>query len=158
MTTEITFILRTTLGNRDDVLSTIQGIPGLELSTVNENTNGPIVCTKSLPNDKSESAATTCSEMCNLDNVESVRIFVNTTPDIEIETPHKIIPFIPMIVSSIVTFFTIYGVLVSLGKSNAFWDIVNYGIFPSFVIFMIQLGSMTQDYWIKIFRKKKKNS
>lgn len=154
MTTEITFILHTTKENHEDVLSNIERIKTLKLDVENKNEKQDIVCTALLPDDKSERTANFCSSMYQLDHVESVKMFVGTIPDEEIEQPNKLIPFIPMAISSIVTFITIYQVLISLEKNTNILDIFNFAIIPSTVIFLIQLGSMKYDYWSKIFRKK----
>ncbi len=91
--------------------------------------------------------------MCNIDEAESIKIFVTAIPDKETEKPSRWLPYLPMMISSTVTFFMIFSVLVTLGKESNPTEVFNLAGIPTIVVFLSQLGYATQDSWVRALRK-----
>ncbi len=58
-----------------------------------------------------------------------------------------------MILSSAVTFFMIFSVLGTLGKDSDAVEVIKLAGLPTIVVFLSQLGYVTQEKWISTLKK-----
>jgi len=152
MATKITFTLDVEKEKFDDIISNIQRIDELELREDKHN-KGDIICNAILSKDDTKEAVHLCYSMFSIDGVKSIKIFTTTIPDKIIDKPNRYLPHIPMVLSSAVTFFVIYGVLGTLGQDLNILDIFNLAGIPTIVVFLSQLGYATQELWIQELKK-----
>ena len=152
MAIKITFVLNTCEKDYDNVVSNIQRIDGLDLKE-DRDKKGDIVCNAVVSDESAERTANLCSSMCNVKGVESIRIFVTTVSDKDTVKLNRLMPYLPMILSSIVTFFMIFSVLGTLGKNSDIGEVFNLAGIPTIVVFLSQLGYATQESWIRALKK-----
>jgi len=151
MTVKITFLMRTPKEKYDDVISNIQRIDGLELKE-DTGKKGNIICSVKVPDGNAERTANICGSMCNIEGVDSIQIFVSTMPDKKTEKVNNWMPYIPMILSSTVTFFMIFSVLITLEKDTDPLEVFKLAGIPTIVVFLSQLGYATQELWLRAIK------
>ena len=152
MSTKITFTLDVEKEKFDDVISNIQRIDELELRE-DKNKKGSIMCIAILPEDNAERAVNLCGSMFSIDGVKSIDIFTTVIPDKEIKKSNRFIPFVPMIISSTITFLMMFSVLTTFEKDVNWLEVFYLVGIPTIVVFLSQLAYVTQELWLYHIKK-----
>lgn len=80
-------------------------------------------------------------------------IFTTVIPDKEIKKSNRLIPFIPMIISSTITFLMMFSVLTTFEKDINLLEVFYLVGIPTIVVFLSQLAYVTQELWLYQIKK-----
>lgn len=158
MDTKITFILTTKSEQVEHVISNLKRISGMDVME-DQNKKGDIVCVYTVTDDDVKDAVHTCDSIYKL-GVDSVRIFTKTQPLPDPIPPtnlEKLKPFIPMICSTLVTFFLVFGAVYETLKNWTWVDMFILAGIPSVVTFLSQFALANEPVRIAHILDRRRN-